>query len=65
MRVTWLAPPSPGTGDVVALPLPMAMRKERFIPFASGRAVAVNCRNKRRFRKRLTVCEGGLIMRIA
>jgi hypothetical protein len=58
-------PASPGTGDVIALPLPAAMRKERFIPLASGRAVAVNCRNKPRFRKRLTVCEGGLIMQIA
>ena len=52
-------------GDVIALPLPTAMRKERFIPLVSSRTIAVNCRNKPRFRKRLTVYEGGLIMRIA
>jgi hypothetical protein len=39
--------------------------EERFIPLVSSRAIAVNCRNKPRFRKRLTVYEGGLIMQFA
>lgn len=38
------------------------MRHEAHIPASAGLAIAVNCRNKRRCGKRLTLCNGGLII---
>jgi len=55
----------PGTHDAVAGVMANRYRREAIYSATSGAAVAMNCRNKSRCCKRLTLREAGLIMQFA